>query len=131
MNESMGISQIWELKLEEVKFDGEPNPDCDQVSVFDDTPDLDELLSKPFKHINDVKKCFEACNSKTDVLRVLKMVPRMFGEFTVEFDDTYEEFTIVNTYYDDDFGDVEEEYCYDYSDDWDFDNEWDFNEEDN
>lgn len=40
MNESMGIEQLWELKLEEIKFDGEPNQDCEQISLFD--YDLDE-----------------------------------------------------------------------------------------
>jgi hypothetical protein len=42
----------------------------------------------------------------------------MFGEWTVEFDDEYKTFTVINTYFDDDEGEIEEEYCYDYPDDW-------------
>jgi hypothetical protein len=44
----------------------------------------------------------------------------MFGEWEVEFDDEYDTFTIVNTYFDDDEGELEEEYIYDYPEDWDY-----------
>ena len=37
-----------------------------------------------------------------------------------EFDDEYDTFTIVNTYFDDDEGELEEEYCFDYPEDWDY-----------
>jgi hypothetical protein len=83
----------------------------------------------PLRHIRDVEKCLEACKSKLDVQKVLQAVPNMFGEWTVEFDDEYRIFTVINTYFDDDEGETEEEYCYDYPEDWDFDEEWDFNEE--
>lgn len=42
----------------------------------------------------------------------------MFGEWTVEFDDEYKTFTVLNTYFDDDEGEFEEEYYYDYPEDW-------------
>jgi hypothetical protein len=32
MSEAMDIDQVWELQLEEVRFDGEPNPDTDQTA---------------------------------------------------------------------------------------------------
>lgn len=81
-------------------------------------PSFEELLMLPMRHIEDIKKCFEACKSKQDVLRVLELAPNMFGEWLVEFDDEYKTFTITNTYYDDDEGELEEEYCYDYPEDW-------------
>lgn len=81
-------------------------------------PSFEELLMMPMRHIEDIKRCFEACKSKQDVLRVLELAPNMFGEWLVEFDDEYKTFTIINTYYDDDEGELEEEYCYDYPEDW-------------
>lgn len=118
MNESMGIEQLWELKLEEIKDDPEPNPDCDQITLFDEyKPTLEELLMRPLRHINDVKACFEACESKADVKKVIKMTPSMFGTWELEFDDEYRIFTVINGYEDDE-GYYEEEYCYDYPDTW-------------
>lgn len=81
-------------------------------------PSFEELLMMPMRHIEDIKRCFEACKSKQDVLRVLELAPNMFGEWMVEFDDECKIFTIINTYYDDDEGELEEEYCYDYPEDW-------------
>ena len=137
MQEAMEIGPCWELQREEQKFEGEPNPEATDLPAWDlkleltkdpDTdpelefkeyvPDLEDLLKLPMRHIEDIKRCFEACTSKQDVLRVLELAPNMFGEWLVEFDDEYKIFTITNTYYDDDEGELEEEYCYDYPEDW-------------
>ena len=131
MLESMQISPVWNLKLEEIKDEPEPNPEATDLPDWHFKkyePTLEELLMIPLRHICDVKKCFEACKSKLDVQKVLQAVPNMFGEWLVEFDDECKIFTIINTYFDDDEGEVEEEYCYDYSEDWDFDEEWEFDE---
>lgn len=80
-------------------------------------PALEELLKLPLKHIQDVKKCFEACKSKSDVANVIKAAPAMFGTFWAEYDGGY--LTIVNRFFDDEIGDYyEEEYWYDYPEDW-------------
>ena len=81
-------------------------------------PSLEELLNTlPMRHIEDIKKCFEACKSKADIAKVIKAAPAMFGTFWAEYDDTC--FTIVNRFFDDDIGeDYEEEYWYDYPEDW-------------
>lgn len=132
MNESMEIDQVWELQLEEVKDEGEPNPEATDLPTWNlkkYEPSFEELLMMPMRHINDVKTCLEACKSKQDVFEVLKLIPNMFGEWCVEFDDEYDTFTVVNTYFDDDEGELEEEYCFDYPEDWDYDSEWDFDEE--
>lgn len=85
-------------------------------------PSLEELLKLPLKHIGDVKKCFEACKSKSDIAKVIKAAPAMFGTFWAEYDDSC--FVIVNRFFDDDIGeDYEEEYWYDYPEDWDEDPE--------
>lgn len=114
MLEAMEISPVWDLKLEPTE-----DPDTDSEPEFKEyVPDLEDLLKLPMRHILDVTRCFEACKSKQDVLRVLELAPNMFGEWLVEFDDEYKIFTITNTYYDDDEGELEEEYCYDYPEDW-------------
>ena len=123
MLESMEISPVWNLKLEEIKFEGEPNPEATDLPAWNlkkYEPDFEDLLKLPMRHINDVKTCFEACKSKEDVKRVLGCIPNMFGEWLVEFDDEYDTFTIVNTYFADDEGEIEEEYVYDYPEDWDY-----------
>ncbi len=80
-------------------------------------PSLEELLNTlPLRHIEDIKKCFEACKSKADIARVIKAAPAYHGEFWVEYDEYC--ITIVNRYFDDDEGDIEDEYWYDYPDDW-------------
>lgn len=81
-------------------------------------PSLEELLATlPMRHIEDVKKCFEACKSKSDIAKVIKTVPGYFGTWWAEYDGSY--FTIVNRFFDDDIGDYyEEEYWYDYPEDW-------------
>lgn len=81
-------------------------------------PSLEELLNTlPMRHIEDVKKCFEACKSKSDIAKVIKAAPAMFGTFWAEYDDSC--FTIVNRFFDDDIGEYyEEEYWYDYPEDW-------------
>jgi hypothetical protein len=132
MLESMEIGPCWELQLEEQKFEGEPNPEATDLPAWNFKkyePTLEELRMMPMRHINDVKACLAACKSKRDVFEVLKIIPNMFGEWLVEFDDEYDTFTIVNTYFDDDEGELEEEYCYDYPEDWDYDTEWDLDEE--
>ena len=131
MLESMEISPVWNLKLEEVKFEGEPNPEATDLPAWNlkkYEPDFEELLKLPMRHINDVKTCLAACKSKQDVFEVLQIIPNMFGEWCVEFDDEYDTFTIVNTYFDDDEGELEEEYCFDYPEDWDYDIEWEVEE---
>lgn len=80
-------------------------------------PSLEELLAGPLRHIEDVKKCFEACKSKSDIAKVIKAVPGYFGTWWAEYDGSY--FTIVNRFLDDDIGEYyEEEYWYDYPEDW-------------
>ena len=124
MLEAMEISPVWNLKLEEIK-DG-PEPEATDLPAWNlkkYEPSLEELLMMPMRHIQNVKDCLEACKSKQDVLRVLELTPNMFGEWTVEFDDEYKIFTVINTYFDDDEGEVEEEYCYDYPEDWEVEEE--------
>jgi hypothetical protein len=119
MLEAMDISPVWNLKLEEVK-DG-PEPEATDLPAWNlkkYEPSLEELLMMPMRHIQNITDCLEACTSKRDVLRVLELAPNMFGEWTVEFDDEYKIFTVINTYFDDDMGEVEEEYCFDYPEDW-------------
>ena len=83
---------------------------------------LEELLTMPMRYIEDVKKCFEACKSKSDIAKVIKTVPGYFGTWWAEYDGSY--FTIVNRFFDDDIGDYyEEEYWYDYPEDWEEDYE--------
>ena len=81
-------------------------------------PSLDELLdTHPMKHFADVTKCFEACKSKSDIAKVIKVAPPMFGTFWAEYEDN--SFTIVNRFFDDELAcDWEEEYWYDYPEDW-------------
>lgn len=121
MQEALEIEPCWGLQLEEVKFEGEPNPEATDLPAWNlkkYEPDLEDLLKLPMRHIRDVEKCLETCKSKQDVLRVLELTPNMFGEWTVEFDDEYKTFTVLNTYFDDDEGEFEEEYYYDYPEDW-------------
>ena len=80
-------------------------------------PSLEELLAGPLRRIEAVKKCFEACKSKSDIAKVIKAVPGYFGTWWAEYDGSY--FTIVNRFFDDDIGEYyEEEYWYDYPEDW-------------
>ncbi len=81
-------------------------------------PSLEELLTTlPMRHVEDVKKCFEACKSKSDIAKVIKAAPGYLGTWWAEYDGSY--FTIVNRFLDDDIGDYyEEEYWYDYPEDW-------------
>ena len=79
--------------------------------------DLEELLTIPMKHIEDVKNCFKACKSRSDIARVIKAAPGYCGTWWAEYDDY--SFTIVNRFFDDDVGEYyEEEYWYDYPEDW-------------
>lgn len=80
-------------------------------------PSLEELLTVPLRHTEDLKKCFEACKSKADVKKVISLAPSYLGPFEVDFDDDYRSFSVYN-YYEDDDGDYEEEYMYDYPVDW-------------
>lgn len=118
MNESMNIDQLWELQLEEIK--DEPEPEATDLPAWNlkkYEPTLEELLMMPMRHIQNVKDCFGACTSKADVFKVMKLVPSMFGHLDVDFDDEYEGFTIVNTYTDED-GFQEDHYWFDYPADW-------------
>lgn len=81
-------------------------------------PSLDELLDTlPMRRFSDITKCFEACKSKSDITKVIKAAPPMFGTFWAEYDD--HSFIIVNRYFDDElYSDWDEEYWYDYPEDW-------------
>ena len=80
-------------------------------------PSLEELLNTlPLRHIEDIKKCFEACKSKSDIAKVIKAAPAYHGEFWAEYAD--HSIIIVNRYFDDEEGDIEDEYWYDYPEDW-------------
>ncbi len=81
-------------------------------------PSLEELLNTlPMRHIEDVKKCFEACKSRSDIAKVIKAAPAYLGTFWAEYDE--HSYIIVNRFFDDDIGeDYEEEYWYDYPEDW-------------
>lgn len=73
---------------------------------------LQELLSKPFTHINQIHECFEHCCDEDDVNEVLDSVPARFGTMWVDFlaDNN---FLITNVYSED--GDViTEEFSYEY-----------------
>ena len=86
--------------------------------IIHEEPSLEELLNTlPMKCIKDIKKCFEACKSKSDIAKVIKAAPAYLGTFWAEYDGSY--FTIVNRFLDDDIGEYyEEEYWYDYTEDW-------------
>lgn len=135
MLESMQISPVWNLKLEEVNLNScDTNPeDTEDEDVEESSPEappslLEKLLSKPMLCLRDAERCFEVCKSKNDVRKVLAMIPNGFGDFVVEFNDEYKEFFVTNTYFDDDAGELEEEYCYEYPEDWDFEDEWHLSE---
>lgn len=87
------------------------------VAIKESSRHLHELLRLPLKHTDDVLKCFKACKTKTQVVKVIRRAPAMFGTFEAEFDDERRIFTIYNTYFDGD-EDCEEEYRYDYPEDW-------------
>ena len=66
-------------------------------------PSLEELLNTlPMKHIEDVKKCFEACKSRSDIAKVIKAAPAYLGTFWAEYDE--HSYIIVNRFFDDDIG---------------------------
>lgn len=73
MSEAMDIDQVWELQLEEVRFDGEPNPDTDQtandyilnvgqtqeeLTPFASAPNSEEALTKALE-LRKTWKCVE------------------------------------------------------------------------
>lgn len=92
------------------------------VAIKESSRHLHELLGVPLKHTDDVLKCFEACKSKTQVVKVIRRAPTYLGTFDAEFDDECRIFTIYNTYFDGE-EDCEEEYWYDYPEDWEDENE--------
>lgn len=66
---------------------------------LDNNDKLDKLLSKPMTHIGDVRACFNYCRDCRDVERVIKMIPAVFGSFTVDYDTGDDEtFLITNDY---------------------------------
>lgn len=80
-----------------------------------DTPTLDELLSKPMKHIRDVEACFDYCRDSNDIERVIRMIPSAFGTFEVDYDkDDEDEFYICNTYYDETDSEQSETYTFEF-----------------
>lgn len=67
--------------------------------ALDNNDKLDKLLSKPMTHIGNVRACFNYCRDCRDVERVLKMIPAVFGIFTVDYETGDEEtFIITNDY---------------------------------
>lgn len=129
MQEAMEIGPCWELQLEEIK--NEPEPEATDLPAWNFKkyePSLEELLMMPMRHIQNVKDCLEACTSKADVFKVMKLVPSMFGHFDVNFDDEYEGFTVVNTYTNEE-GYQEDRYWFDYPEDWDHNSEDEEDEE--
>ncbi len=82
---------------------------------FSDTPMLDDLLSKPMKHIRDVEACFDCCRNSSDVERVIGMIPSAFGTFEADYDeDDQDEFYICNTYYDETDSEQSETYTFEF-----------------
>ena len=125
MLESMEISPVWNLKLEEVNSDPE-EPESTDLPAWNFQkyePSLEELLKLPMRHVQCVRDCFEACKSKLDVRTVLERIPKMLGSFEADFDDELQVCYITHTYFDDDDEEIEEEYCYVYPEDWDWSDE--------
>lgn len=127
MLESMEISPVWNLKLEEIKEEPEPNPEATDLPTWNFKkyePSLEELLKLPMRHIQCVKDCFAACKSSEDVFAVINLIPNMFGDFTPTFNNKDRCFSVLNTYFDGQLNDeYEEEYEFDYPDDWEFNEE--------
>ena len=72
---------------------------------------LTNLLDKPMKHISDVRQCFNFCSNKDDVETVIDMIPRVFGDFGVEYPTDGETFIITNIYDEDGYcGEEQAEY---------------------
>lgn len=119
-DEQKEVLSAWGIKFEAAIEKPEQLPDWN-IKKYE--PSLEELLATlPMRHIEDVKKCFEACRSKSDIAKVIKAAPAYHGTFWAEYDGSY--FTIVNRFFDDDIGDYyEEEYWYDYPEDWEDNNE--------
>lgn len=118
-NEQKEVLSAWGIKFEAAIEKPDSLPDWN-IKKYE--PSLDELLTMPMRHIENVKKCVEACKSKSDIAKVIKAAPAYLGTFWAEYDGSY--FTIVNRFFDDDIGeDCEEEYWYDYPEDWEDDNE--------
>lgn len=59
---------------------------------------LDKLLARPMTHISDVRACFNYCQDGNDVERVIKMIPSVFGNFEVHFNEDGSTFIVVNSY---------------------------------
>lgn len=120
-DEQKEVLSAWGIKFEAAIEKPEQLPDWN-IKKYE--PSLEELLATlPMRHIEDVKKCFEVCKSKSDIAKVIKTVPGYFGTWWAEYDGSY--FTIVNRFFDDDIGDYyEEEYWYDYPEDWEDNNEY-------
>jgi hypothetical protein len=117
MLESMEISPVWNLKLDEITEEPEPNPDIDRPASGKSQSSLEELLKIPMTHIQNVKDCFEACKSKEDVETVIARIPAHFGKFYPNFWDTL--FSITNIYFDAQLDEeYEEDWDFDYPDDW-------------
>ena len=127
MSEAMDIDQVWELQLEEVRFDGEPNSEATDLPAWNFKkyePSLEELLKLPMRHIQCVRDCFAACKSSEDVFAVINLIPNMFGDFTPTFNNKDRCFSVLNIYFDGQLNDeYEEEYEFDYPEDWEFNEE--------
>lgn len=114
----LGTLKLMGLEPEALSITLREKPDSiPAVAIKESSRHLHELLSVPLKHINDVLRCFEECKSKTQIVKVIRRAPAMFGAFDAEFDDELRIFTIYNTYFDGE-EDCEEEYQYDYPEDW-------------
>lgn len=66
------------------------------------TARLRDLLNKPMKHISDVRRCFNYCQTEDDVEEVLGMIPRKHGDFEVDYPASGETFIVTNTFIEND-----------------------------
>lgn len=66
------------------------------------TARLRDLLNKPMKHISDVRRCFNFCQTEEDVEEVLGMIPRKHGDFEVDYPASGETFIVTNTFVEND-----------------------------
>ena len=107
MNEAMEIYGLSNLKL---------------TPIEDASTELEQVLAQPITHIVDVRLAFSLCKSSSDVEEVLRMIPAMFGSFTVDYDLENEGFTVRNDFYDTDDYCVEE-FWIDFPDGWEYDTE--------
>lgn len=69
---------------------------------------LDKMLAQPMSHISNVRTCFNYCRNAEEVERVIKMIPSVFGTFSVEYPEDEEDIFVVTNDYEED-GDPQSE----------------------